>query len=82
MTKDYIDSFSTFLDGIPLRVRYGVDYEDGFVYIINVMTRGDDDLMGVLSEAAIAELERQAKKDYAQVVKHWNDDAMIARAGD
>jgi len=81
MREDHIDTFSTTLDGIPLSVRYGVDSEDGYVYIISVLTRGDDDLMGVLSKEAVAELEKQAEIDYAGFVQEWNDDALLARAG-
>jgi len=81
MREDFIEEFSTFLDGIPLRVRYGIDGEDGSVYLINVMTRSDDDLMGVLSKEAIAELEQKAEPAYAKFVKEWNDDALVARKG-
>jgi len=82
MKEDYIDEFSTTLDSIPLRVRYGVDHDDGYVYLISVLTRSDDDLMGILSEELIAELEKKAKHDYAKVVKEWNDDALLARFGE
>jgi len=82
MREDFIETFSTTLDSVPLQVRYGVDHEDGYVYIIQVLTRSDDDLMGILSDEAIGELERKAEKDYAQFVKYWNDDALIARAGE
>jgi len=80
MAEDFVNTFATVLDNVPLQVRYGVDREDGYVYIIQVLTRSDDDLMGILSKDAIAELERKAEKDYAQFVKEWNDDALLARA--
>ena len=82
MREDFIETFSTFLDGIPLRVRYGIDSEDGSIYLINVMTRSDDDLMGILSKEAISELEQKAEPAYAKFVKEWNDDARIARSGE
>jgi len=82
MCEDFIEEFSTFLDGIPLRVRYGVDSEDGSIYLINVMTRSDDDLMGILSKDAVSELEQKAEPAYAKFVKQWNDDALIARKGE
>jgi len=82
MREDYIDTFSTTLDGIPLSVRYGVDSEDGYIYIISALTRSDDDLMGVLSKDAIEELEHKAERDYEMSVKQWNDDTLIARFGE
>ena len=80
MTEDFIETFSTTLDGVPLRVRYGVDGEEGYIYLINVMTRSDDDLLGILSKEAVSELEDKAERVYAKFVKEWNDDARIARA--
>jgi hypothetical protein len=82
MTEDYIDTFSTTLDSVPLTVRYGVDNEDGYVYLIDVMTQSDDDLMGIISEDAIAELKQQAKRAFAKYVKEENDAALEARAED
>jgi hypothetical protein len=82
MAQDFIDYFSTTLDSVPLHVRYGVDSEDGGIYLIHVMTQTVDDLMGILSKDAILALEKEAEKVYAQVVKRWNDDALIARSGE
>jgi len=82
MREDYIDTFLTTLDSIPLFVRYGVDSEDGSLYLIHVLTRSDDDLMGILSKEAIAELEAKAERAYEKSLKQWNDDALIARKGE
>ena len=80
MREDFIDEFSTTLDSVPLTVRYGVDNEDGYIYLIDVMTQGGDDLTGILSQEAIAELKKRAKRAFEKYIKEWNDDAMVARA--
>jgi len=80
--QDFIDEFSTTLDSVPLSVRYGVDCGDGYVYLINVMTQSGDDLMGIISKDAIAELEKRAKRAFAKYIKEENDAALEARAED
>jgi len=82
MREDFIDEFSTTLDSVPLTVRYGVDSADGYIYLIDVMTQGGDDLMGIISKDAIAELEKRAKRAFAMYIKEENDAALEARAED
>jgi len=73
MKSDHIDTFSTEIEGVPLDVRYGVDAEDGEVYIISAIHAGDD-LMGLLSDEIInSSLEPRAKKEYDKYVKLERD---------